>query len=50
MELTADSQCETFTLKDIVVTYRPVRLLSHVFDEIINTPAVPEQLYRPVAA
>lgn len=25
VELTGDSQCETFTLKDIVLTYRPVR-------------------------
>ena len=25
VELTGDTQCETFTLKDMVLTYRPVR-------------------------
>lgn len=25
MELTGETQCETFTLKDMLLTYRPVR-------------------------
>lgn len=29
VELTGDTQCETFTLKDMVLTYRPVRNVLH---------------------
>lgn len=28
VELTGDTQCETFTLRDMVLTYRPVCILS----------------------
>ncbi|KAF3841980.1 hypothetical protein F7725_023931 [Dissostichus mawsoni] len=39
VELTADTQCETFTLKDMVLTYRPVRnVLFLTFKSRISIP------------